>query len=282
MITVDWEDRMNKTFRWLAMLALAAAMQAGVAGLALAQGTMGAGAANTPGGAAGGEPTANASGPAQGYGVGGPDQTTAAGPSETEPATELPVLYVTSVEILRTQTDPKLDIVRVTGLTGSQGWTSPQLVPTFVGKPLDGILDLQFIATMPLQTQPAEGFVQVGTVFTMEEGQTFKGVRVRASENSIEVDQIPGSKQEAVKVDGCKDCVGKKFIEKGQGSSADQGSSGNQVSSGQQQGVVRQEDLPKVLRWIPPNHGIRGITHNPNRLNLMLGADNTIIAAYWE
>jgi hypothetical protein len=45
---------------------------------------------------------------------------------------------------------------------------------------------------------------------------------------------------------------------------------------------VRQEDLPKILRWIPPNHGIRGITHNPNRLNLLLGADDKIIAAYWE
>ena len=45
---------------------------------------------------------------------------------------------------------------------------------------------------------------------------------------------------------------------------------------------MRQEDLPKVLRWIVPSRGIRGITHNPNRLNLILGDDNTIIAAYWE
>ena len=28
--------------------------------------------------------------------------------------------------------------------------------------------------------------------------------------------------------------------------------------------------------------GIRGITHNPNRLNLILGDDNTIVQAYWE
>ena len=63
------------------------------------------------------------------------------------------------VEVMRTSTEPKLDIVRVTGLTGSQGWSAPQLVPTYVGKPLDGILDLQFIATMPEQTQAAEGFV---------------------------------------------------------------------------------------------------------------------------
>jgi hypothetical protein len=257
MTTVDSEDRMNKTLRWLGMLAIGAAMQGGLAGLAIAQG------------APGGAPAGNASAPAPGYG-GGPEQATnLASPSETEPATELPVLYVTGVEIMRTQTEPQLDIVRVTGLTGSQGWTSPELVPTFVGKPIDGILDLQFIATMPLQTEQAGGFVPIGAVFTLEEGHAFRGVRVRASENAIEVDQIPGSKQASITVNDCKDCVGKKFMERGQ---APPGTPG----------VVRQEDLPKVLRWIPPNRGIRGITHDPNRLNLMLGADNTIIAAYWE
>ena len=46
--------------------------------------------------------------------------------------------------------------------------------------------------------------------------------------------------------------------------------------------MIREEDLPKVLRWINPSRGIRGITHNPNRLNLILGGDNTIVQAYWE
>ncbi|MGH7059050.1 MAG: hypothetical protein ACREFH_01585 [Stellaceae bacterium] len=250
---------MNKTFRWLGVLALAAAMQGGWGGLALAQN------------ATGSEPTPNASGPAQGYAVGVPsvaadDQS---GALQGSPATELPVLFVTSVEVLHTQTQPGLDIVRVTGLTGSQGWSSPQLVPTYAGKPLDGILDLQFIATMPDQTQPATGFVPIGAVFALDAGHQFKGVRVRASENALEVSQIPGSVQANIKVEDCKDCVGKKFAEKGQ---AQPGAPG----------VVRQEDLPKVLRWINPDRGIRGITHNPNRLNLTLGSDNTIIAAYWE
>jgi len=249
---------MKKTLRWLGVLAIGAAMQGGLAGLALAQG------------APSSEPTANASGPAQGYGGGAPDQAAnVAAPTETEPATELPVLYVTGVEILRTSTEPQLDIVRVTGLTGAQGWSSPELVPTFIGKPLDGILDLQFIATMPLQTEQATGFVPISAVFTLEEGHVFKGVRVRSSENAIEVDQIPGSKVEKITVNGCGDCVGKKFAERGQ-------------SPPGAPGTIRQEDLPKVLRWIIPTRGIRGITHDPNRLNLMLGADNTIIAAYWE
>ncbi len=246
---------MRKTLTWLGVLAIGAVVQGGLLDRAVAQGSSaGSSAAN----------------PAPNYAGGAPDETEAiGGTTETEPATQLPVLYVTGVEIERTQTEPRLDIVRVTGLTGSQGWTSPQLVPTFVGKPLDGILDLQFIATMPLQTEPASGFVPIGAVFPLEAGRDFKGVRVRASENAIQVDQIPGSKTEKITVNDCKDCVGKKFAEKGQ---AMHGASG----------IVRQEDLPKVLRWIPPNRGIRGITHDPNRLNLMLGGDNTIIAAYWE
>ncbi|MBV9202106.1 MAG: hypothetical protein JO229_01585 [Alphaproteobacteria bacterium] len=240
-------------FPRLGAYAIAAAMQVALVGLALAQGA----------------PPAPSAGAQPGYSGGGAQMVEATPSSETTPGSELPVLYVTSVEVMRTSTEPKLDIVRVTGLTGSQGWSAPQLVPTFVGKPSDGILDLQFIATMPDQTQPAEGFVPIGAVFPLEEGHLFKGVRVRASENAIEVKQLPGMNQAQINVNDCKDCVGKKFVERGQAQPG-------------QQGVVRQEDLPKVLRWIIPSRGIRGITHNPNRLNLILGDDNTIIAAYWE
>jgi hypothetical protein len=248
---------MRKTLRWLGVLAIGAALEGGLVGLALAQGAPPAGSATSVGG------------PGQAYGGNTEEQAVGTSPTEAEPGTELPVLYVTSVEIIRTQNQPQLDIVRVTGLAGSQGWSSPELVPTYVGKPLDGILDLQFIATMPLETEAATGFVPISAVFPLEEGHAFKGVRVRASENAIEVDQIPGIKTATVSVNDCKDCVGKKFAERGQ-------------SAPGSAGVVRQEDLPKILRWIPPTRGIRGITHDPNRLNLLLGTDNTIIAAYWE
>jgi hypothetical protein len=255
MNTGNSEDGMNRKFPRLGAFAIAAALQVGLAALAFGQG---------------GPPPSGAAGQPQGYAGGAPGQTAEPAPSaQSTPGTELPVLYVTSVEVMRTSTEPKLDIVRVTGLTGSQGWSAPQLVPTYVGKPLDGVLDLQFIATEPQQTQPAEGFVPISAVFPLEEGHLFKGVRVRASENAIEVKQMPGTNQAQINVKDCKDCVGKKFVE------------GGQVQPGQQ-GVVRQEDLPKVLRWIVPSRGIRGITHNPNRLNLILGDDNTIIAAYWE
>jgi hypothetical protein len=254
MNTGDSEDMMNKRFPRLGVFAIAAALQVGVVGLAFAQG---------------GPPPSGAPGQPQGYAGGGAGQMVEPTQSdETTPGTELPVLYVTSVEVMRTSTEPQLDIVRVTGLTGSQGWSAPQLVPTYVGKPLDGILDLQFIATMPQQTQTADGFVPIGAVFPLEEGHLFKGVRVRASENAIEIKQLPGVNQAQTNVNDCKDCVGKKFVERGKAPG--------------QQGVVREEDLPKVLRWIIPSRGIRGITHDPNRLNLILGDDNTIIAAYWE
>jgi hypothetical protein len=245
---------MSKTFPRLAALAVGAAMQGGLICVALAQGT----------------PPSSVGGSAPQYGAAEAVQMVEpAAPSETTSSTELPVLYVSSVEVLRTAIEPKLDIVRVTGLTGSAGWSEPQLVPTYAGKPFDDILDLQFIATMPEESQKAEGFVPIGAIFSLEQGHPFKGVRVRASENAIEVKQIPGSNQATINVNGCEDCIGKKFVENGQAQPG-------------QQGIVRQEDLPRVLRWITPSAGIRGITQNPNRLDLILGDDNTIVAAFWE
>jgi hypothetical protein len=213
---------MSNTFHRLAAFGISAVMQGGLICVALAQGT----------------PPSSTSGSAPQYGAAEAVQTVErAALSETTPSTELPVLYITSVEVLRTAIEPKLDIVRVTGLTGSAGWSEPQLVPTYAGKPFDDILDLQFIATMPEESQKAEGFVPIGAVFALEQGHPFTGVRVRASENAIEVKQIPGSNQATINVNGCDGCIGKKFVEKGQARPG-------------QQGIVRQEDLPSVLRWI--------------------------------
>jgi hypothetical protein len=239
--TANSEDRMKERLHRLYAIALVAGLSAGLAGMAYAQGP-------------------SDEGP-EGYG------TTPSQASQSAP--ELPVLYVTSVEIVRTKEQPQLDIVRVRGVTSSKGWSNPQLVPLSVGKPLDDVLDMQFIATTPLESQKAEGFVPIGAVFVLQRGHPFKGVRVRASENALEVAKIPGEIKTTVKVNDCHDCVGKKFAEKGR-------------TKAGEAGVIRQEDLPKVLRWIIPTRGVRGITHNPNRLNLVLGPDNTIIEAFWE
>lgn len=250
--TVDPEDSMAKKFRRLRAIAIIVVLQTGFAGLGFAQ------VGPAPGPSGEGSATYSA----------GP-LVEAVPSTETTPGAQLPVLYVTSVEVVRTSAEPRLDIVRVTGLASSQGWSEPQLVPTFAGKPLDDILDLQFIATEPDQSQNADGFVPIGAIFPLEPGHPFKGVRVRASENAIEVAQIPGLNRAQITVNDCHGCIGKKFVERGQAQPG-------------QQGVVREEDLPKVLRWITPSRGIRGITHNPNRLNLILGGDNTIVQAYWE
>ena len=193
----------------------------------------------------------------------------AAGPSGANRPLEMPILYVTGIEVLRTAMDPKVDVIHVMGLVSSLGWSSPQLVPFFYGKPSDDVLDLQFIATSPQQSQKAEGFVSVTAMFTLEAGHPYKGVRVRASANALAIKQIPGTAQASVRVEDCKECIGKKFAEKGKA----QAGAPN---------VVREEDLPRGFRTIAPTHGVAGIVHNPNRINLVLGEDNTIVMAFWE
>jgi len=198
----------------------------------------------------------------------GPEMYTDQLPDTTAPA-DLPVLYVTSVEVLRSSAAPELDIVRVTGLVSSQGWSAPLLVPTYAGKPSDGVLDLELIATPPEQSEEAGGFVPISAVLPLEPGHGFAGVRVRGSENGVTVKQIPGSSHVSIEVNDCRACSGQKFAPEGSVAQP-------------QQNVVRQEDLPKLLRIIKEDEGIRGIEHNPNRLSLVLGADNTILEAFWE
>ena len=246
---------MSMIFRRTAMFGFGAALPAIWVGLARAQGN---------------PPPASAGGPAPPSDAAGASQAVApAVASEAATVPELPVLYVTSVEILRTAFEPRLDIVRVTGVTSSPGWSAPQLVPTYAGKPSDDTLDLQFIATIPEQSEDAEGFSPIGAIFPIEQGHPFKGVRVRASENAIEVKQTPGSGQATIEVDDCKDCVGKKFAAATQ-------------TQLKQPGIIREQDLPKLVRVIRPSDGMRGREQNPNRLTLVLSDDNTIVEAFWE
>jgi hypothetical protein len=193
----------------------------------------------------------------------------AAGPAGASRPLEMPVLYVTGIEVLRSAGDPKFDVIHVTGLVSSHGWSSPQLVPFFYGKPADDTLDLQMIAGSPQQSQKAEGFVPISAMFTLEPGHPFKGVRVRAGANALELKQMPGAAKTEVKVNDCKGCIGKKFAEKGK---APAGAAD----------VVREEDLPRGFRTIAPTHGVAGIVHNPNRINLILDANQTIVMAFWE
>ena len=67
----------------------------------------------------------------------------------------------------------------------------------------------------------------------------------------------------------CGNCVGKRFAPEGS-------------MPQPQSGVVRQEDLPKLLRIVKASDGIEGAEPDPDRLTLILDDDNTILQAFWE
>ena len=241
-------NTMIRPFARVCALAFAMVLQVGLAGFALAQGTQPPDAGST----------------------GGSDSIQAGPRPQSGPPPELPVLYVTSVEVFRSQLEPHQDIVRVQGLTSTGGWSSVELVPLFSGGGSDNILDLQFIATFPLTSQKPMGFGPVEALFPLGAGHPFKGVRIRAAANTLELKQVPGTAEIKITKEDCKECVGKKFAEKGK---APAGTAG----------VVREEDLPRNFRVIMPDHGVAGITHNMNRLNLVIGDDKeTIVEAFWE
>jgi len=93
-------------------------------------------------------------------------------------------------------------------------------------------------------------------------------VRVRAYGNAIELKQMNGSATAQVKASDCKDCVGKKFVDKGKGQAGP--------------GIVYGGDLPPDYRPIASTHGVKGRVHNPNRINLILDSDNKVVMAFWE
>ena len=251
---------MHASVRPLAICAVAVLLQGGAMGVGSAQ--------NAPAT----HPPIPGVAPPSAYGPGWgneEEEDSSPPPSEAAAPTELPVLYVTSVQILQTAGETGTDIVRVTGIVSSEGWSAPQLVPTYPGKPFDNVLDLQLIATRPDQSQGASGFFPVSAIFAIEGGSPVDGVRVRGSENAITLRKIPGEAQAALKVDDCASCVGKKFAAAGSASQAEQN-------------IIREEDLPRPLRIIRDTDGIRGTEQDPNRLTLIIDKNNTILEAFWE
>lgn len=249
---------MTMIFSRLCGLAASAVLAMGVATTAMAQTAAAPAAAAAP---------ADQNTSALGYPQAGTD-TNAAGPAGGTRALEVPVLYVTGIEVLHMTMDPKLTIVRVTGLVSSAGWGSPQLVPFFYGKPADDILDLQFIAASPEQSQKAEGFMPISAQFELAPDHPFKGVRICAFGNALELKGMTGTATAQIKTNDCKECIGKKFVDK------DKGQPGP--------GIIYGGDLPPDYRPIAPTHGVKGQVHNPNRINLILDADSKIVMAFWE
>ena len=225
-----------------------------------------------------GQPGGQQAGQATGQAGAQQGAPSAEGPPPSGDGPPWPVLVVTSVETLRSHIKGHLEIIRVRGWVTSSGWGEPHLLPITQGEPLDGVLDLIFQANSPSGAAPLGPFMPVEAILPIEAGHPYKAVRVRGSTNAVTLKTIPGYieapgyEEAAAAKDDCAKCMGKYFVAKGAnppaGVAADQ--------------IVREADLPWVLRVIKPNDGVPSYTFNPNRLTLVLSDDGRIVDAAWD
>jgi hypothetical protein len=191
---------------------------------------------------------------------------------EAETPKVAPVLWVTSVEAMSSTHAPTLDVIRVRGITSTDGWEEAELVPLTKGTPPDGMLDLAFVAQAPANsTSPSKSPV-IEAVFTLEPGHPFKGVRVHGATNRVTLKAIPGYAEAPPPPADCTDCVGKYFVAKGE--TAPSGVSANEV--------IHEETLPKILHVVKPTEGIGKLDSDPNRLTIVIGDDGRIVIAVWD
>ena len=183
-----------------------------------------------------------------------------------------PVLVVTSVEVLRSDRNGGLDVVRVRGLVTSGAWTQPHLLPITRGEPPDGILDLVFEASSPTDAQPLGPFMTIEALLPVESGHPYKGVRVRGGSNAMTLKSIPGYVDATPPKEDCAKCLGKYFVAKG----------ATLPAGATAENSVREDDLPWKLRVIKPTDGIASYAVDPNRLTLVLSEDGRIIDAAWD
>jgi hypothetical protein len=185
---------------------------------------------------------------------------------------QIPVLQVTSVEVIRSAHGPTLDIIRARGLTGTDGWDQGELVPLTSGPSPDGMLDLIFVARAPADAMEATGFAPIEAIFPLEPGHPFTGVRVHGASGPVTLKTLPGYAEAAPVPDDCGKCVGKYFVPKGSAPPA-----GKDDAS-----VVKEEQLPATLRIIKLSEGIAKQDSDPNRLTLLIGDDGRIVTAVWD
>ena len=200
------------------------------------------------------------------YGGGG------SGGGDDSGGTTAPVYRITGVELMRSTLAPPLDVIRVWGVSTTEGWDSPTLVPITRGPSGDGMLDLLMVADSPGRAMSPTPFGALEAIFVVESGHPYRGIRVRSATNSVSLTRLPGAIQVAAPTQDCAQCVGKMFVAKG--ASAPAGVAATDI--------VREEDLPANLRVVRPNDGIASIDSNPNRLSLMLGDDGRIVLAVWD
>ena len=184
----------------------------------------------------------------------------------------LPVLIVTSIEVLRSPRGGGMDIVRARGLTSSSGWKEPHLLPITSGKTIDGTLDLILQAVSPAQPGPPGPFMAVEAILPVEADHPYKAVRVRSATNAVTLKTLPGYVETAAPKDDCSKCVGKYFLAKGAAAPAG-------IAAAD---IVKEADLPWTVRVIKPTDGIPNYTYEPNRLTLVLTEDGRITDLAWD
>ena len=193
-------------------------------------------------------------------------------PSGTVGGPPAPVVFVTSVEVLRSDRNGGLDVVRVRGLVTGQSWSQPHLIPITQGQPRDGMLDLIFQASAPAGAAGLGPFMPVEAILPVESGHPYKGVRVRGGNNAVSVKTVPGYAEAPAPKEDCAKCIGKFFVAKG----------ANPPAGATADNTVREADLPYMLRVIKPTDGIPSYTLEPNRLTLLLAEDGRIIDGAWD
>ena len=202
-----------------------------------------------------------------------PQQQGGPATSGTEASERWPVLAVTSIEVVHTKSQPKISAIVVRGITSSEGWENGELMPLEQGTPPDGVLDLLFVADGPSESMPPSGFVPMHAILPLAADHPFKSVRVRSASNSLLLKDLQGVAEAKAPAELCgKDCVGRYLVAKG-------GQAPAGVPAAQ---TVQESDLPAGTRIVRPSDGIANMSHDPNRLTLMLGEDGRIVSASWE
>lgn len=200
----------------------------------------------------------------------GPDQTASSG-GHDDSAESVPILAVTSVEILHSTHSPDLAVIAARGLTTTDGWQNGTLVPLTSGTPADGVLDLVFVAQAPEDASAPGSYGPIQAVLPIPE-LPFKAVRVRSATNTLTLKDLNGYVEAKPPTETCGPCVGKQFVAKG--ATAPAGVAADDT--------VHEEDLPANSRILKPTDGIADMRPNPNRLTIVIGEDGRIVDAIWD
>ena len=193
-------------------------------------------------------------------------------PSGTVGGPPAPVVFVTSVEVLRSDRNGGLDVVRVRGLVTGSSWSQPHLIPITQGQPRDGMLDLIFQASAPRGRGRAWA-LHAGRGHPAGRDRPSLQGRARARRQQCHLDQgVPGFAEAPAPKEDCAKCIGKFFVAKG----------ANPPAGATADNTVREADLPYMLRIIKPTDGISSYTLEPNRLTLLLSEDGRIVDGAWD